>query len=360
MKGINNMVDVIPVIFDELVREIESCKGLSQQYLVSKGNDNGFENLVRDKIVKQFNLKIKELLLNNDIELIPQFGHHFPDLDLIIDKKKYGIELKSRKDGSWKTQGGSAFESTSESSYKEIYLLFASRDDKKGETSYKVRYAPYWKATEAIKVTHSPRFSINLDAESSVFTSNQDYNEFHKLTKEEKSQYIQKALAKTVTKPTWYSNPNNIITTTFFSELDKEQQDKLRVETLILFPDDLLQQPRADYHRVTKYLLSEYYVANPSTRDMFSAGGKVTIDKISFPKIIHTYRANKDAIVDTLSHNTALDEVAYDYWKWPKNKNKTTPLKDFKIILDILGKENYEESLHEKKLSEIIFNNPNG
>ena len=353
------MIDVIPDIFKELIEEIESYRELSQKYLVSRGNENGFENLMKDKIVDQFNSQIRDIIPNYKVKLVPQFGHHFPDLDLIVNEETYGIELKSRKDGSWKTQGGSAFESTSSDIYKEIYLLFASRDDKKGEKSYKVRYAPYWQATEAIKVTHSPRFSINLDAKTSIFESNKEYNVFHDLSKEEKSKFIQKALAKTTTKPTWYSNPNDIVTTTFFAELDKDQKDKLRVEALVLFPTDLLKRPKADYHKVTKYLLSEYYVANPSTRDMFTASGKHFIGDKSFPKIIHTYRLNREAIAKTLETNQALNEVVYDYWNWPHSSKRSTPLQDFKFLLYNLGEKYYKDYLQGTRLSEIIFQNSN-
>lgn len=340
-------------IFEELIKEIESYKDLPQHYLISKGNDNGFENLVIEKICPQFNSRINQIIPNHKIKLIPQFGAHFPDLDLKIDDAMYGIELKSRKDGSWQTQGGSAFESTSGESYKEIYLLFASRDDKKGEKSYKVRYAPYWKAAEAIRVTHSPRFSINLDATSSVFSSNDEYNRFHKLPKEEKSKFIQKTLAKTVTKPTWYSNPNDIVMPTFFSELDKNQKEKLRVEALILFSDDLLHQPRANYHRITEYLLNEYYVVNPSTRDMFTAGGQIEIESISFPKIIEEYQKNQKRILQTIKNNKALSQVAYEYWQWPKDCKKITPIEDFKSHINKLGKKYFKSNL--KKINSTLF-----
>ena len=33
---------MLQIIFDELVKEVESYKDLDEKYLVSKGNDNGF------------------------------------------------------------------------------------------------------------------------------------------------------------------------------------------------------------------------------------------------------------------------------------------------------------------------------
>ena len=72
---------MLQIIFDELVKEVESYKDLDEKYPVSKGNDNGFERLVEEKISPMFNSKIKEILPNHDIKLVPQFGHHFPDMD---------------------------------------------------------------------------------------------------------------------------------------------------------------------------------------------------------------------------------------------------------------------------------------
>lgn len=343
---------MISKIFNELKTEIVSKKKLPDCYLVSRGNDNGFENLIKEKIVPKFNKEIRKIIPNHTIKLVPQFGSHFPDLDLYIDNELYGIELKSRKDGSWRTQGGSAFESTSQGTYKEIYLLFASRN--KDDTSYRVRWAPYWKATEAIKVTHSPRFSINLDAKSSVFKSNDEYNNFHNLTKEKKNKFIQKKLASTVSKPTWYSNPNEVIDPTSFNKLSKTQKGELITELLVLFPRDLLQQPKANYDPITKYLLSEHYTFSSSTRDIFSAGGKTTIKGTKFPKIIDTYRVNRDSIASVLKNNSSLSNIAYSYWKISK---KSTALEDFKSILDKLGNKYFSSSLSNLnlKLSELIF-----
>lgn len=346
---------MINTILDELTDEIIECKNLDQKYLISKGNANGFEALVQDKILPQFNSKVKDILPHHKIIIKPRFSTHFPDLDLIIDNKLYGIELKSRQDGSWKTPGGSVIESISNESYVEIYILFATRNKKKHETSYHVRYVPYWKVTEAIKVTHSPRFSINLDASSSVFSSNDDYTNYRKLSIEEKNQFIQQAFAKTISKPTWYNNPNNTINATLFKDLDKQQQNQLITEALILFPKDLLKQPRADYTRITKYFLSEHYLINPSTRDKFTGSGQKIINNIKFPKIIDTYHSHRELISENLKNNSALIKVAYKYWHISQTNNNA--LEDFKNIIDSIGNTQFPSYLQKTNstLSQIIF-----
>lgn len=57
------------------------------------------------------------------LKFIYHFGHHFPDIDIILEEKKYGLELKSTQKGGYKINGGSVIESTSEIGYEEIFLF---------------------------------------------------------------------------------------------------------------------------------------------------------------------------------------------------------------------------------------------
>lgn len=69
-------------------------------YFKSKGNDNGFEKLIEfiiPDIEKQFS--------GVTINLIS--GHHFPDVDIVINGIKFGLELKSSQRGLWAIPGNS-------------------------------------------------------------------------------------------------------------------------------------------------------------------------------------------------------------------------------------------------------------
>lgn len=345
-------------ILDELSKEITSKKHLEPKYLESRGNANGFEELMKEVIIGEFNNAIKHVIPDKRIKLIPRFGHHFPDLDLIINDKTYGIELKSRNNGSWATLGGSVIESISKDNYEEIYLLFASFNKKKGETSYKVRYKPYWEAADAIKVTHSPRFDLNLNSSKSVFSSNDEYRALRNMPNENKLNFIRRTLADNATSATWYTNPDKTVPPTIFSTLTKAQKNKLKAEVMLLYPEDLLHQPRAKYDRITNYLLSQYFIVNTATRDMFTAGGSIKIKGIAFPKIVGRYRENKEAILNLLNtkDNDFID-MAYDLWGYDQS-NRTTIKADFFHVIDSCGNRFLSDNLNRisvTNLSHLLF-----
>lgn len=100
--------------------KIESQNPIEKIYLESKGNQNGFE-----KLVPEIAEEIKKEINNEKIfDYIVHLGHHFPDLDLLINEQRFGLELKSRNNGTWDTLGNSIFESITSTNY----LLFGSKE----------------------------------------------------------------------------------------------------------------------------------------------------------------------------------------------------------------------------------------
>lgn len=358
----NNKLDNIVIkVLEELKSEIVSRKNLSKDYLASQGNKNGFETLMKNEIIDEFNQKAPSLF-SEKVELKPQFGHHFPDIDLKVGDRLFGIELKSRNNGSWSTLGGSVIESISSDSYEEIYLLFASFNKKKNETSYRVRYMPYWKAADAIKVTHSPRFQIDLDNKESVFNSNEEYKEVRQMNDEDTIRFIHSKLNAGSKKLTWYSNLDKSIPPTDYSSLNQEKKKEIQAEALILFPIDLLktdknENAKANYHYLRDYMLTQHYIL--ITRDNFSAGGQYEYKGVKFPKIIRQYREYRNNILKLLNANDPdFVEIAYKKWNWPKDKSKTTLEKDFKNVLDDCGKKYLSDRLLKSsinKLSDLVF-----
>jgi len=349
-----NFIDVL-----ELIRQkIESINPVEDRFLRSKGNDNGFEELfpiianeVADELAPQNTLIVEEFL-----------GHRFPDIDLSFNGLKYGIELKSRNNGSWSTNGNSVFESITGEGYEEIFIFFASQVPK--EKRLLVKFTPYWKALSNIKVTHSPRFTINMDGpQNSVFSSKEEYDSLRTMNEEEKIRFLQSYLKENSIGAKWYTAPTETISPTKFSDLSFEQKDQLSVELLILFPDDLLiGNSREKYTRSAEYLLDTYYIYNKSFRDVFSAGGVYTFNKIDFPKIIGTLVSLKEPLSQTL--NNASDDffkLARDCWaiNLPIDLISNNLYGSYANILDYLGsKETYNKLLaaaNVSKLSTIVL-----
>lgn len=341
-------------LLNELKQKIEQ-KTVCENHLKSTSNFNGFEKLVSEVLTESF----------QHVEYHENYGHHFPDIDVIVDGIKYGIELKSRTDGSWTNNGGSVFESVSSDDYNEIFVLFGTINRSKQEQHFKVRFAPYWEVAENIKVTHKPRYYLNMNAKNSIFDSSQDYMSVRNMTEDEKNSYVQDKLRKSANKPQWYIAEIEKINPTLIKNLDLETKNRIISEIMVLFPQDLLktitnEKGKSDYTRATEYLISTYYYYSPATRDLFTAGGQFNYHGVKFPKIIEIFRNNIEIIIGILENQSDdFFNVAYKSWNELNIKfSRTDVISDYKIVLDTLGEMYFSCSLQKlnvSKLSHIIF-----
>lgn len=271
---------------------------------------NEFENLV-NKVIKHNTEKFKKLF---DVDVKAKFGHHFPDLEVLVNNSKYGIELKSRTNGTWSVSGGSVFESVSDKGYREIYVLFGSIE--KNEEQYNVRFTPYWKAVESIKVTHKPRYFLNMNNSKSLFDSSSEYKKVREMTESMKNKYVQELLKKTTNKPQWYIADQQSVKPVLFNSLPTEKKNEIISELMILFPQDLLKH-RSNYENSTEYLITAYFYYSPSLRDIFTAGGKSIINNVSLPKIVGRYIELNDVIKHVLFNQSEdFRKKAYNSWKY--------------------------------------------
>lgn len=330
-----NVADVLNLVCDK----IEALNPLEDHFLRSNGNDNGFEELfplIMEQVAEEC---FPEAILSMGIHL----GHHFPDIDLFVNNIKYGIELKSRNNGSWSTNGNSVFESITSEDYEDIFVVFASKVPR--EKRYLVRYAPYWQATTNIKVTHSPRFTINmLDNVESVFQSKEEYDNLKNLDENGKSEFIQNYFRENSIGATWYTKSDENIPPTLYSDLDSSQKNKLKVEILILYIHDLLLGSKnTKYLRAGEYMLETYFVYSRALRDPFSSGGKYPYNGAMFPKMIGTLVTLKELLIHTLQ-NSSDDFIELAKQEWSKTLPNYLIIDDlyesYKNILDYIGTNN--------------------
>lgn len=344
----------ICTVLDLIKQKIESLNPVPEAYLVSKGSYNGFEKLV--PVVAN---ELANELVSDDLKVITHMGHHFPDLDLILNGSRYGIELKSRNNGSWDTNGNSVFESISNLEYDDIFVFFGSRT--KGTSQFKVKFAPYWEVTSNIVVTHSPRFKINMNTSTSVFSSKQEYSLLRSYTEKEKITFLQKFLKENTTGVKWFvPQDNDAVKPISLNTLDSKIQNQVTAEVFVLFPQDLLHTTskgtiRSDYGRSAEYLIMTYFYYSSSFRDFFSAGGQWEYNDIKFPQVIQKIFQLKNEIQSILS--TANDEfkkIAYESWEeLGLNVTKTNFADDYETILKHLGRNNFSDLLKESKVDHL-------
>ena len=343
-------------LLTELSDNINSVVELEKEYTISNGTYNGFEKLVPNIL--------EEIKNHGNINFSYEvfYGHHFPDLEIFIEGKKYGIELKSRKKGQWTTNGNSVFESITDEDYDEIYLLFGSLnvDGKR----YSVEFRPYWQVTTGIAVTHSPRFKIDMRANDgdSVFANSLEYYTLREKNDEEKIIFLQNYLKKSSDKSKWYiPQETESIKPIHFKDLDKNIKNKVIAETFVIYPQDIIKKYpsgifRGEYGRCLEYLLSQYFYFTTSLRDSYSAGGTFNYNGVDFPQTLYTLNKISDNILDIL-YGASDSFIDLSYKSWQESGYTVTNPDDFKesyfSMLNQIGNRYLDRELNDSQLNDL-------
>lgn len=119
---------------------------------IKKLSGTDFENIVYDSLLEA-GFKKNE---------ITHCAQKFPDfiIEDTEDGDKIGVEVKKTDAPKWEVIGGSIYESL-KNDIKDTYVLMAKMGGDKPE----VRLRKYEECIADLKVTHSPRFYLNLDLE---------------------------------------------------------------------------------------------------------------------------------------------------------------------------------------------------
>ncbi len=136
-----------------------------------------------------FEKRVKEVLVSvakgESIEINPTFHPHaFPD----IRANGFGVEVKTVNKDSWLTVGNSVFEGMRDADVKHIYIIFGKMG---GMPS--VKWGRYEERITHVRISHAPRFVLEMDRDSSLFTKMDiSYDDFAQLSPEKKMEYIRK------------------------------------------------------------------------------------------------------------------------------------------------------------------------
>ena len=343
-------------IFDVLnlfKSKIEALNPIDKKYLISRGNQNGFEDLVPE-IAEAIKIEIAN---PNIFDYKVHLGHHFPDMDLIVNGECFGLELKSRNNGSWDTNGNSVFESITDEDYQDILLLFGSKEPRKDHLL--VRFDYYWKVTSAINVTHSPRFKINMDTTESVFKDAQEYHQLRDKTETEKVSFLQNYLKEHTTGTKWFvpqDSSSESIKPTSLNLLPQNIQNQVKAEVLVLFPQDLITSKKANYARAHEFIITNHFYFSSSFRDFFSAGGKWERNNVEFPQSVGTFHSLSSEIRYILNNsNSEFQKLAYESWNTLELPlNRTSFYDDYCKVVDLIGRVNFYPELQDSKIQKLF------
>lgn len=214
-------------------------------------------------------------------------GHKFPD---IVANKLYGVEVKSIKHNRWTTIGNSVLESSRVKDVERIYIMCG-----KLTKPCKFRWRKYEECLDAIVVTHSPRYKININLRNkqTIFDEMKiSYDDFRTLENPivHFVEYYRENHPDS--EVLWWTGPRGEEKTVDFemrqwSKLSTGEKNWLIALSMIKFPEIFGPAQRDKYEKVAAFLVREKGVVCASLRDNFSAGGRVmlSLNGVAYYKI---------------------------------------------------------------------------
>jgi hypothetical protein len=271
---------------------VEEIKDKGHEYLKSL-SDVDFEEVIYSTLLKK------------GLETLhyKKGSSAFPD----ITCGHFGIEIKTTQKNGWTTLGGSIMEGTKKADVEIIYIIFLKKG---GIPDIKIR--KYEECLSNIKVTHSPRYEINMlcDNQDSIFAKLRiPYQSFSSSNNKVKllRKYYKEKLKGAY--PWWLeedSDKTSDIAIKEFSSLSKKEQVKIEVELVALHPEMI----GSEYAAASIYLLTKHNLFDKSMRDRFTAGGRstYTINGHSYncSRIAFWLKDHWDAVQDYLLCNQEL------------------------------------------------------
>ena len=137
-------------VIEDIECKLQSERAGNGEFKKLTGTD--FENMVYDGLIKS---GFREDEISHSSQKFPDFV--LKDLE---DGDKIGVEVKKTDSSKWEVIGGSIYESL-KNDIEDTYVIMAKLGGEKPE----VRLRKYEECIADLKVTHSPRFYLNLDLE---------------------------------------------------------------------------------------------------------------------------------------------------------------------------------------------------
>lgn len=310
-------------------------RALENPELYRKNGGKKLENLVAQAIEEC----ARGTLFENSIDVVS--GQRFPD---IVAAKYFGVEVKSTQKDTWKSTGSSILESTRVSDVERIYMTFG----KLGGNTIEFLSKPYENCLVDIAVTHMPRYKIDMHVRKDETIFSKMGVEYDVLRRKEEPQRIVAEYYNKLLKPgerLWWADGYDeevsppIIR--IWRNLELEERKIFTAYGYLKFPEVF----KSDFDRFAGWLTSKS-IANPSLRDVFSAGGKFTVtvngETFKTPAIFNNLYKTRDAF---------LKVAKEDYEENYKNKS----LLSFEKYLDHWCRESAENVSHGRKNATLDY-----
>jgi len=281
----------------------------------------------------------KGTLLDGKIELIS--GHKFPDMLAKLNSGCYGIEVKSTSQDHWTTTGNSVIENTRVENVKRIYILFGKLCD---PIRFKIR--PYEECLSEVKVTHSPRYQIDMDLPAGETIFDKIGMSYDQVRQKDNPAMPFVEYYKNNLKPGeslwWTGTPSESdgapIKMVLWSSLPIGERERYIVRALAYFPE-LWSDSQDKYSNFLLWLVRNYGIVCGNVRDAFSAGGRVGYehDGRQVVKLRHVVKSLLDRQTEFLNTLRRMSKDEMEMY-WNRKTNGYLETNRVKIWLDVVGK----------------------
>lgn len=231
-------------------------------------------------------------------------GHAFPD---ILLANRWGIEVKSSQSAGAKLLGNSVMESTRSDGIEDVFVVYGQMG---AEPTFIFR--PYFECVVDIKVTHSPRYVLDLTINSGddIFAKmGTTYDEFAKL--EDPVRLIAdhyRSLLKPGQSLWWAGGPDGGAAVSpviaMWNSLESEVRSDYIAQGFARFPE-LLSSSASKYDRLAVWLTTTQGIVSPNLRDAYSAGGRIEYQRadgstITINRMLATLVEHWDAVLENI------------------------------------------------------------
>lgn len=269
---------------------------------------------------------LKILATDKGLEVDPTFHPSaFPD----IRANGFGIEVKTTSKDSWQSVGNSVFEGQRDESVEHVYVLFGKMGGMPG-----VRWGRYGDRITHVRISHAPRFVIEMDRDSSLFEIIEiAYEDFARLSPEDKMSHIReysRGRLQPGDKLWWLEDrpaeqsagtePDRTLplTVRLYINLTPEEKIKIRAEAALLCPEIVKpSRSHGKYNNVALFAFTHRGVVCLQARDLFSAGS-VAMRRNPERGGNYILRALQDIQEEIREAARELpDELIEEYWGTP-------------------------------------------
>jgi len=233
----------------------------------------------------------------------------FPDIVV----NGFGVEVKFTSRSTWHGTGNSIFEGMRDEAARHVYLVYFRAD------LPEARWSRYQDCIKGVRISHSPRYMIDMDGQGTFFRDlGMTLEAFKDLGMKDKMAFVKQDVQKRVKEGErlwWFGDEQDHtipVNLRLYRNLSTSEKTQMRAEAALMCPEIFQgSRARSKYDGIAAYLLTQHGVLASNVRDMFSAGSVAGKER-GGDYILRSVTSNISAIREAASE---LDEALFvEYW----------------------------------------------